>query len=233
MKVMIVDDEADIREILCFNLEAGGFETVEAPTAEAALKYIRTSGAPDLILLDIMLPGMSGFRLAQTLRREDSITSPIIFLTARSAENDLLTGFSAGADDYIVKPFSVNEVIARVRAVLRRCRPQTAEQSEIEIEDVCLNTSNRTTRVGGKAVSLSRKEYDILELLMQNPGRTFSRSEIIERLWQDAPCILERTVDVHIARIRQKLGASREMITNRSGFGYSIAARCNKNSTKE
>ena len=120
MKVMIVDDEADIREILSFNLSAAGYDTLECGTAEAAHIQLRKGNIPDIILLDVMLPGMSGFKLADKIRKEDLCNVPIIFLTARNAENDLLTGFSAGGDDYISKPFSVNEVLARIKAVLKR-----------------------------------------------------------------------------------------------------------------
>lgn len=222
MKVMIVDDEADIREILAFNFSAAGYETVECGTAEAALLRIRRDGPPDIILLDIMLPGMSGLKLADTIRKVDGCTVPVIFLTARNTENDLLTGFSAGGDDYISKPFSINEVLARVKAVLRRCSSGTAAVTTIVMGGLSIDTVNRTVSVNGAPVALSRKEYDILYLLCSEPGRTFSRSDFIRELWQDAPYVLDRTVDVHIARIRSKLGPCRDMITNRVGFGYAV-----------
>ncbi len=225
MKVMIVDDEADIREILAFNLSGAGYETVECGTAEAALSQVRKGAAPDIILLDVMLPGMSGFKLADTLRRTDNCRVPIIFLTARNAENDLLTGFSAGADDYISKPFSVNEVLARVKAVLRRSGTAAPTPSKIIIGGVCIDTETMSVTVDGSPASLSRKEYDILHLLADNPGKTFSRSDFIRELWKDAPYVLDRTVDVHIARIRSKLGPWRELITNRAGFGYCLEPR--------
>lgn len=222
MKIMIVDDEADIREILSFNLSATGYDIVEAGTAEAALVQIRKGANPDLILLDVMLPGISGFKLADTLRRVDSCNVPIIFLTARNAENDLLTGFSAGGDDYISKPFSVNEVLARVKAVLKRSGKESVAPSTIVIEGITLDTENKTLSVDGVPVPISRKEYEIFRLLASNPGRTFSRADFITELWKDAPYVLDRTVDVHIARIRSKLGKYRDIITNRAGFGYSI-----------
>lgn len=222
MKVMIVDDESDIREILSFNLSAAGYDTMECGTAEAALAQIRKGVSPDIILLDIMLPGMSGFKFADTLRKVDNCSIPIIFLTAKNTENDLLTGFSAGGDDYIGKPFSVNEVLARVKAVLRRSAPECLAPSTIVIGSLMIDTLNKTVSVDGKAVQLSRKEYDILYLLCSNQGKTFSRSDFINELWKDAPYVLDRTVDVHIARIRSKLGVCRDMIINRAGFGYSI-----------
>ena len=222
MKVMIVDDEADIREILAFNLSAAGFDTVECGTAEAALIQIRKGNIPDIMLLDIMLPGISGFKLADTLRKVDGCSVPIIFLTARNTENDLLTGFSAGGDDYISKPFSINEVIARVKAVLRRSNPETPGRSTIVIGGICLDTVSKSVTIDGAPIQLSRKEYDILCLLASHPGKTFSRADFIRELWKDAPYVLDRTVDVHIARIRGKLGPYRDRITNRAGFGYCI-----------
>ena len=226
MEIMIVDDEADIREILAFNLSAAGYSTLECGTAEAALAQIRKGHVPDLILLDIMLPGMSGFKLADTLRKVDSCYVPIIFLTARNSENDLLTGFSAGGDDYISKPFSINEVLARVKAVLKRCSAEAVNPSTIVIGSLSIDTALKSVCVEGAEVPLSKKEYEILQLLCTNRGKTFSRSDFISELWKDAPYVLERTVDVHIARIRAKLGPCRDMIVNRSGFGYSI--ECNE-----
>lgn len=222
MKVMIVDDEADIREILSFNLSASGYDTVECGTAEAALAHIRKGDIPDIILLDIMLPGMSGFKLSDTLRKVDGCNVPIIFLTARNSENDMLTGFSAGGDDYISKPFSINEVLARVKAVLKRSSAERMPVSTIVLGRLSVDTVNRIVTVDGNMVALSRKEYDILHLLCSNPGKTFSRSDFIKELWKDAPYVIDRTVDVHIARIRSKIGPCREMICNRAGFGYSI-----------
>lgn len=222
MKVMIVDDEVDIREILSFNLSAAGYDTIECGTAETALQQIRRGNLPDIILLDVMLPGMSGFKLADKIRKEDGCNVPIIFLTARNAENDLLTGFSAGGDDYISKPFSVNEVLARLKAVLKRTSKVSLKS--IVLGGLVIDTENLVVTADGIPVPLSRKEYDILLLLAANPGKTFSRADLIRELWKDAPYVLDRTVDVHIARIRSKLGAYRDIITNRAGFGYTIDA---------
>ena len=221
-KILIVDDEADIREILAFNLSAAGYETLEAGTAESALIQIRKGMEFDLILLDVMLPGMSGFKLADTLRKTDGCNIPIIFLTARNEENDLLTGFSAGGDDYISKPFSVNEVLARVKAVLKRSSKSETTPSNIIIEGISIDTVNSTVTIDGAPVSFLRKEYDILYLLASNRGKTFSRSDFIRELWKDTPYVLDRTVDVHIARIRGKLGPYRHLLVNRAGYGYSI-----------
>lgn len=223
-KIMVVDDEPDIREILQFNLENAGYEVVPASSAETALELCDQD--VDLILLDVMMEGMSGFKMAEVLRKERRSQIPVIFLTARSAENDLLTGFSAGGDDYISKPFSINEVLARVKAVLKR---STAIRQEKPLEQIVLgklriDVARKMVYVDGVAVVLPKKELEILTLLASHPGRIYSREEMINELWEDAPYVLDRTVDVHIARIRSKLGVCKSYLTNRSGYGYSMNA---------
>lgn len=222
-RILIVDDEADIREILLFNLENAGFVVDSAASAEEALEIL----SPDhsLILLDVMMKGMSGFRMAEVLRKERRNPVPIIFLTAKNTENDLLTGFSAGGDDYISKPFSVFEVIARVKAVLRRSAvtAEVKQEDNLVCGDISIDLSRKLVFAGGNRVVLSKKEFEILHLLASNPGKIFSREKIIEELWKDAPYVLDRTVDVHIARIRSKLGEYKNHITNRSGYGYSFS----------
>ena len=225
MRILIVDDEADLREILQFNIQSWGYDTICTESAEKALEIIRSGEGIDLILLDVMLPGMSGFKLASILRTEMNLATPIIFLTAKISENDMLTGFSAGGDDYITKPFSINEVRARIKAVLKRstATSDSAQQQTIHLHSLTLDPVAQKVFVDGKEISLSKKEYDILHLLAANPGRCFSRGEFLEMLWKDSPYITERTVDVHIARIRAKLGAKcKDLITNRIGFGYCI-----------
>ena len=225
MRILIVDDEADLREILQFNIQSWGYDTLCAEIAESALEIIRSGESIDLILLDVMLPGMSGFKLASIIRGEMNLSTPIIFLTAKISENDMLTGFSAGGDDYITKPFSINEVRARIQAVLKRSTgtSDTAQEQTIRLQSLMLDPVAQKAFVDGKEVALSKKEYDILHLLAANPGRCFSRGEFLDMLWKDSPYITERTVDVHIARIRAKLGAKcKDLITNRIGFGYCI-----------
>lgn len=225
MRILIVDDEADLREILQFNIQSWGYDTLCAESAECALEIIRSGESVDLILLDVMLPGMSGFKLASIIRGKMNLSIPIIFLTAKISENDMLTGFSAGGDDYITKPFSINEVRARIQAVLKRstATSDTAQEQTIRLQSLMLDLVAQKAFVNGKEVALSKKEYDILHLLAANPGRCFSRGEFLEMLWKDSPYITERTVDVHIARIRAKLGAKcKDLITNRIGFGYCI-----------
>lgn len=218
-KILIVDDEADIREILQFNLENAGFSVQCASSAEEALEVLGPEHA--LILLDVMMGGMSGFNMAEVLRNERGSKVPIIFLTAKSSENDLLTGFSAGGDDYIPKPFSIHEVIARVKAVLRRFTPVEEKLPDmLECGRLKIDLATKMVYVDGQKVVFSKKEYEVLSLLASNPGKIYSREDLINELWKDAPYVLDRTVDVHIARIRSKLGVCKGYLTNRSGFGY-------------
>ena len=218
-KILIVDDEADIREILQFNLENAGFTVECAASAEEALEMLRPEHG--LILRDVMMGGMSGFKMAEVLRNERGSTVPIIFLTAKSSENDLLTGFSAGGDDYIPKPFSIQEVIARVRAVLRRMAPVEEKlPNMLECGRIKIDIESKLVYMDGEKVVFSKKEFEVLSLLASNPGKIFSREDLITELWKDAPYVLDRTVDVHIARIRSKLGPCKSYLTNRSGYGY-------------
>ena len=221
--ILIVDDEADIRDILQFNLENAGFNVDTASSAEQALEKL--SDKHCLILLDVMMGGISGFKMAETLRGWGN-DIPIIFLTAKDRQDDLLTGFSAGADDYISKPFSIQEVIARVHAVLKssdlRMPQPTPDTDLIQLGKVSIDVQKKTVMVDGKPVAFSKKEFEILNLLASNSGKIFSRVDLINELWKDAPYVLDRTVDVHIARIRSKLGECKVYLTNRSGYGYTF-----------
>jgi two-component system alkaline phosphatase synthesis response regulator PhoP len=222
-KLLIVDDEEDIREILLFNLENEGFRIDSASSGEEALKIL--SPEHKLILLDVMMDGISGFHVAEKLRK-DNVMTPIIFLTAKGSENDLLTGFSVGADDYISKPFSIKEVIARVKAITRRdyeTIPNIRKEQEIiTVGDLKLDLSSKHLELNGQQVILTKKEFEILSLLVQHPQRLFSRMEILQEVWKDESYVLERTVDVHVARLRKKLNRYSVYITNRSGYGYSF-----------
>lgn len=223
-RILVVDDEIDIREILQFNLENAGFNVDTASSAEEALEMLTPDHA--LILLDVMMHGMSGFQMAQHLRNERNDQTPIIFLTAKDTQDDLLTGFSSGADDYIPKPFSIQVVIARVTAVLRRASVnndvQTQKSAVIKVGKVEIDQEKKTVSVDGVAVQFSKKEFEILYLLASNIGKIFSREDLINELWKDAPYVLDRTVDVHIARVRSKLGVCKGYLTNRSGYGYTF-----------
>ena len=217
-RILVVDDEAGIREIIQFNLEAAGFEVDCAASAEQALDMLDNDY--DLILLDVMMSGMSGFAMAEVLRKERHNEIPIIFLTARSDQNDILTGFSAGGDDYIPKPFSIQEVIARVKAVLKRTAAIAEHGNFLEVGSVKIDLQTKIVYVEGESVVFSKKEFEILSLLASHPGQIYSREDMINELWKDAPYVLDRTVDVHIARIRSKLGACKNYLTNRTGYGY-------------
>ncbi|MCI5757766.1 MAG: response regulator transcription factor [Alloprevotella sp.] len=217
-KLLIVDDEPDLREILQFNLESAGYEVDAAASAEEALALLGPTHA--LILLDVMMGGMSGFRMAEKVRRELHSDIPIIFLTAKGSENDMLTGFSSGADDYIAKPFSVHEVLARVKAVLRRAHGDDSTVPVITQGSISVDSVRKVAQVGGQDIRLSPKEFGILWLLVSHVGRVFSREEILAHVWHGEAYVLDRTVDVHVARIRRKLGDEGYRIVNRQGYGY-------------
>ncbi len=222
-KILVVDDERDICEILSFNLENEGYGVDMAASAEEALAVLTPEHA--LILLDVMMGGMSGYHLAERLRRE-GCSVPIIFLTAKDTENDMLTGFSVGGDDYISKPFSLKEVSARVKAVLKRSAEGTKSDPGklLTVGDVTLDLNTKELSIGGVAVPLTKTEFEILALLAGNPARIFSREEIIDRLWKDAPYTTERTVDVHITRLRKKMGPRASWISSKAGYGYRFNA---------
>ncbi len=221
-KILIVDDERDICEILEFNLLNEGYEITCTYSAEEALEKL----TPDysLILLDVMMGEMSGYKMAEALRRNNNNIS-IIFLTAKDTENDMLTGFSVGGDDYISKPFSIKEVVVRVKAVLKRNKPAEEQQtqetgSKLVFDEICIDLESKEVVIENEKIILTKTEFEILATLAQNPEKIFSRDDIIDRVWKDNPYITERTVDVHIARLRKKLGEHAFIISNRSGYGY-------------
>ncbi len=219
-KILIVDDEKDICEILEFNLSNEGFDVELAYSAEEALKKLN----PDfsLILLDVMMGGMSGYKMAEKLRKEGN-NIPIVFLTAKDTENDMLTVFSVGGDDYISKPFSIKEVIARIKAVVKRLevKKNTKESTtELTFAGIVINMDKKELTVDGEKVALTKTEFEILALLATNVDKVFSREDIIQTVWRETPYITERTVDVHIARLRKKMGEYSSLIANRSGYGY-------------
>lgn len=216
-KILVVDDEPDLREILQCNLENAGYEVDTAESAEEALHLL--SPSHNLILLDVMLGGISGFRMAEKLRKELKNETPIIFLTAKDTENDMLTGFSAGGDDYISKPFSLHEVLARIKAILRRTKAEP-EQTELRAGNLVIDFAKKVVRTDQGEIRLSPKEFGILAMLAKQPGRVCSREEILAEVWHGDSYVLDRTVDVHIARVRRKLGENACHLTNRQGYGY-------------
>ncbi len=217
-KILIVDDEEDLCEILQYNLTNEGFVTDTAHSAEEALTY--PLDKYDLLILDVMMGAMSGFKLTEKLRNEMSNEVPVIFLTAKDTEKDLLSGFSLGADDYITKPFSVNELIARVKAVLKRTESKTPQNRMLKFGEIELDNVRKRVLIDKEKIDLTKKEYDILLLLLENHGRVFSREEILQRIWGDDVIVTDRTVDVNIARIRNKIGKYGSSLKNRTGYGY-------------
>ena len=215
-QILIVDDEQDLCEILQFNLNVAGYGTDVAFSAEEAIgKGIEQY---DLLLLDVMMPGLSGFELAQRLKTDEKTTHiPIIFITAKDAEDDTLQGFGLGADDYVTKPFSVREVVARVNAVLKRNQTQA---KVLKYEELMVDTISKTVTIDDARVELTRTEFDLLALLLDHRGQVFSRQELLDRVWPDDVIVTERTVDVNITRLRKKLGNYASCILTRQGFGY-------------
>ncbi len=217
-KILIVDDEKDLREILEFNLSSEGFDVLSVSSAEEALNMNLQNF--NLILLDVMMGGMSGYKMADILRKERKINVPIIFLTAKTAENDLLTGFNVGADDYIVKPFSIKEVVVRIRAILKRSQTTTYDADILSCDDLTLDLNKKSVHIKEEQIKLTRKEFEILALLMKNKNKYISREEILNQVWSNDVVVTERNVDVNIARLRKKIGSYGEVIIGRSGYGY-------------
>ena len=219
--ILVVDDEQDLCEIRKFNLETEGYNVETANSAEEALEMgIEKS---DLLLLDVMMGGMSGFALAKRLK-ENPLTAgiPIIFLTAKDTENDTVTGFNLGADDYISKPFSIREVMVRVRAVLRRTKEKEGVQPSniVSYQGLVLNLDKKSVSIDGEDIPFTKTEFEILHLLLDERGRVFSRQELIDRIWPKDVLVLDRTVDVNITRLRKKIGRFSKCIVTRLGFGY-------------
>lgn len=230
MRILVVDDEQDICEILQYNLETEGYEVVTANSAEEAL------GLPlqefGLILLDVMMGEMSGFQMARRLKDNTATAQiPIIFITALDSEDNLVKGLNIGADDYIAKPLSMKEVKARVRAVLRRLSQPQLQQTiittdnKICYEGITLDHNAKTATLDGQNLSLTKLEYELLSLLLQHPGKVFSREDLLKYCWPQDVLVLDRTVDVNITRLRKKIGRYGKHIKTRVGYGYCFERR--------
>ena len=220
-RILVVDDEEDLCEILKFNLENEGYEVDTANSAEEALKMDISSY--NLLLLDVMMREISGFKMANMLKKDKKTAHvPIIFITAKDTENDTVTGFNLGADDYISKPFSLREVIARVKAVLRRTATVETEKApeQITYQTLTIDITKKKVSIDDEEVALTKKEFEILFLLLQNKGRVFSREDILARIWSDEVYVLDRTIDVNITRLRKKIGIYGKRIVTRLGYGY-------------
>jgi two-component system phosphate regulon response regulator PhoB len=220
-RILVVEDEADIREMLVVNLRHAGLDPLSAESAEEAVALIEGT-PPDLIVLDWMLPGRSGVDLAKDLRAHPKLrTIPVIMLTARAQEGDKLQAFDVGADDYMTKPFSPRELVARVRAMLRRSAPESVEQP-IEVAGLRLEPDTFRVFADGQALSLSPTEFRLLHFLMKHPDRVLSRGRLLDKVWGDHVYIEERTVDVHIRRLRLALSPSGHdrLVETVRGGGY-------------
>ena len=235
-QILVVDDERDLCDILLFNLRSAGYQAEAVYSAEEALQQIdnrksSNSNLFDLLLLDVMMPGMSGFELARRLKEDEQARQiPIIFITAKDTEDDTLQGFGLGADDYVTKPFSVREVVARVKAVLNRrpVRSPSAWEGNLRFEGLAINAANKTASVDGDPIALTRTEYELLHLLLSHRGQVFSRQQLLDKVWPQDVIVTERTVDVNMARLRKKLGRFAACLVSRTGYGYVFEVKSEK-----
>jgi DNA-binding response OmpR family regulator len=221
--ILVVDDKANVRQLLSDYLAQQGFRVVTATNGREAL-YAARHETPDVILLDIMMPEMDGYEFLQTYRRERSV--PVIIITARVEESDAVLGLELGADDYILKPFRLRELVARVRAVLRRAEPPDPSRRPLHVGDIVLDEATHTVTVRGQAVSLTPTEFNLLTLLMRAPGQAFTRQQLADRLAEDGYSGLERTLNVHIRNLRAKIEADSDQpqyIETVFGVGYRLA----------
>jgi len=221
-RILVVDDEEDLCEILQYNLETEGYTVDVAYSAEEALKKDLT--VYNLLLLDVMMGEISGFKMGRILNENPKTSNiPIIYLTAKDTETDRLTGFNIGADDYISKPFSIREVLARVKAVIRRFdsnKPTTLPPLLLSYEKLEMSLQNKKVMLEGIEIPFTKKEFEILKLLLENKNRVFSRDEMLNRVWSDEVIVLDRTIDVNITRLRKKIGPYGKNIVTRLGYGY-------------
>lgn len=219
-RILVVDDEETLCEALRYNLEAEGFTVDVAYSAEEALSLPLQSYS--LILLDIMMGAISGMQFAEIIKsRADTTAIPVIFCTAKDAEDDMIKGLDLGADDYITKPYSVRNVLARVRTVLRRAGGEShIGSSVLSYREVSLDTNSKLCKVDSEEIRLPRKEYELLQFFLENRGVIFSRDELLKRVWSDDVYVIDRVIDVHINRLRRKLGPYGRQIVTRSGYGY-------------
>lgn len=220
--ILLIDDEKDLIELVRYNLERDGFDVIAAADGQSGLEIVRKH-RPDLVVLDLMMPGLDGLAVCRQLRADPrSGGIPVIMLTARATEADRIVGLELGADDYITKPFSPREVVARVKAVLRRGGSRGDERQVLQVGDLVIDLSGHEVTCSGRRVNLTATEFRILEFLASRPGRVFSRDEIIDAALGNEMAVFDRTVDVHITAIRRKLGDGADRIETVRGFGYKL-----------
>jgi len=218
--ILVIDDEKDLIELVRYNLEKDGFDVIAATDGQSGLDVVKKH-RPDLVVLDLMMPGVDGLQICKQLRADPrTYRIPVIMLTAKATEADRIVGLELGADDYITKPFSPREVVARVKAVLRRSAPATEQRQEIRVGDLNIDLGGHEVSFKGQRIALTATEFRILEFLAARPGRVFSRDEIIDAALGNETAVFDRTVDVHITAIRRKLGPGAEYIETVRGFGY-------------
>jgi phosphate regulon transcriptional regulator PhoB len=221
VKILVVDDEQPILDAVSYNLEKEGYQVITAPDADTCLDLVRQEG-PDLILLDVMLPSLSGFDVCRLIRKQRDV--PIIMLTARADETDRVVGLELGADDYVTKPFSMRELMARIKAILRRAAgPSTA--TTVTLGDLTIDLERHEARLGDRRLDLSPREFELLRFLAGHPGQAFSRQTLLDRVWGEDAYVGDRTVDVHIRWLREKIernpSAPQRLLTVR-GVGYKL-----------
>lgn len=221
--VLAIDDEKDILKLLSYNLSKEGYQTLVAKTGEEGLALAQ-SKKPDLILLDLMMPGIDGLEVCRLLRSDRSTQHiPVIMLTAKNTEIDQVVGLEMGASDYISKPFSVKVLLARVKNALRRSEPKKDAGAVLKAGDLLIDKDKHVFTVKGKAVALTKLEFNILAFLMANPGNVYSRDQLLSGAWGGEAFVVDRTVDVHVKSLRQKMGKYRDRIETVRGTGYRFA----------
>ncbi len=219
-KILIIDDEKDIIELLRYNLNKEGYKVISASDGESGLKLAKKE-TPDGIILDLMLPGIDGLEVCRAIKNDDRISNiPIIMLTAKGEETDIIVGLELGADDYITKPFSIRQLLARLKAVIRRAHHISKSTDIIKIGNLLIDAAKFEVSLNGKQLKLTSTELYLLKYLAENPGRVFSRDQLLDKIWGENSFIIDRAVDVHIRRLRKKLGKVSELITTVRGVGY-------------
>ncbi len=219
-KILVVDDEKDILKLIEYNLEKEGYEIFKAIAGEEAIELAKRE-SPNLIILDLMLPELDGLEVCKILKRDDKTNSiPIIMLTAKGEESDIIVGLTLGADDYITKPFSLKVLIARVKTILRRPEEKSLLKEVIQTKDLTIDIPKYKVTLKGKTVELTKIEFNLLKCLSSNPGQVFTRDQLLDRAWPEETFIVDRAIDVHIRRLRKKLKTAAKFIVTIRGIGY-------------